>query len=198
MTTEDFNGWYDHHCSLFPDIRTWLGKKVQRQAILDQWQYVLEGIDALDAKAASRRLYEAETRPRTYADHPLWIAKECRRQTRGRKQSQSFGRFGEKTYGCSTCHDSGYANIYDVGELLRKGIQMYGAEKAMTHIGTIYCDCETGRSLGCPNLDRSYMILAGANYKSIDNVSPELAERRRAQVEAMVAEMANVDAGCPF
>ncbi len=198
MTIKQFDDWYDHHCSLFPSLRTWMSRKPHRQSILDQWKYLFDGIDMLDAKAASRRLWEAETRPRTYEDHPTWIARECRRQAKGRDQAQTFGRFGEQTYGCSTCCDSGIASIYVVGNLLRKGIEMHRADKVMNHVGTINCDCMEGLSRGRPNLDHSSMILSRSRSKGRLDENPELAQRRRAQVEAMVAKMENVDAGCPF
>lgn len=189
MTHEEFSKWFDHHCTLFPDLPTWL-KRIDRQnAILEKWMSLLDRAYFFDAKAASLRLYESETRPRTYADHPKWIAAECKRASPKRENAQAFAKFGQITYRCYTCRDTGIAEIYIVGDLLRNGLRMHGPEKVMRHTGCLFCDCEFGQSRGRPNLDRSWMIVSIGRSALRFEENPELAERRWQQVEAMRAEM---------
>ena len=188
MTHDEFSKWFDHHCTLFPDIAGWL-KRTDPNGILVQWANLLDRVAFLDAKAASRTLYESENRPRTYADHPKWIAAECKRQAQKKDEAQAFARFGQLTYKCLTCRDTGLAEIYVVGDLLRRGLRMHGPEKVLTHTACIHCDCSFGRSLRYHGLDRSWMIVSLGRSLACLESNPEIYERRWQQVEAMRAEI---------
>lgn len=203
MTSEEYEEWYANHCISFPGIKAWftrigLQSKEDQQAIHHEWHDSLVRTDLLDAKLASRRLKESEKRPQAYSDHPTWIAKYCRDKAQDRLSVQTFARFGQQTHKCETCRDSGFAAVFVFGNILKQSIELYGAEKAMMCTTSLHCDCELGRSRGRPNLDRSRMILWGSSSKVLLEMNPEVAERRRAQVEDMVEEMAKAETGCPF
>jgi len=186
MNHDDFGQWLEKHVLLFPDVRTWLNKfgEKMKLEIQDRWQEIFLNIDYLDAVKASEKLYGSESRPRTYADHPRWIMNFARKEQISREEQQAFARFGQQTYKCNQCSDTGWVEIYSVGSLLVHGIEQYGRDQALYFTQCVHCDCDFGKSLGRPFIDRTYMIQTKYNKKWMEKNRLDIWSQRIMQVES--------------
>lgn len=112
MTRDQFSEWWNNHKSLYPGLARWATGTRNSVAIMDAWFQILEPIDLAEAKTASKRLFEAENQPRSYERHAVEVKRRALEAEVLRDRARSFSKFGEVTYACRWCCDSGLVSLF--------------------------------------------------------------------------------------
>lgn len=114
MTDEEIMQWADYHESAFPSWKRCLkdlkpgsnGEKGPKEFATERLQRLMKNVSLEDAKAATEQILRYEKPPRLEF-HALEVSRIAGRMAKDRGDKQDLARFGEKTFSCPYCRDSG-------------------------------------------------------------------------------------------
>lgn len=123
MTGAEVREWFLYHQGIFPGWGDMFA--ANNAAFLETTTQVFERISLFDAKAASRTLYQRETKI-AYQWHVKSVAQIAIESAKHREQAKASARGLGETYACAFCRDTGLAPVY-LGStpLRRKAFEVY-------------------------------------------------------------------------
>lgn len=146
MTSKEYYGWVDFHCSHYQGLAEWLTNRPKLQEdrpdletgtaeTHEVWYRVLKPHSRKHANEATAILFSkpADDQPIGYSAHPRAIAEICRELEKRdgvEKPRTAFTRTvgGQRTYRCLTCLDSGWVPVWGhlsvehAEKILREGV----------------------------------------------------------------------------
>jgi hypothetical protein len=147
MRPDEFDEWFAYHTAAFPGIATWLAKNPESAKTLQHWLRVLGRTSLAAAKAATDAMLESGDRTPPYERHPA-IVRRMAAASESRSESdesrRDFWRYGETTYRCPHCEDSGIVSIHAAGATWETYSSVYGDEYADTVALSRRCVCPKG------------------------------------------------------
>lgn len=114
MTHAEFDEWFDHHCSRFTGVSSWLekfpefGTGATQRSILDGWYLAVSSLSLANAKWATDQMFGHATKPRSFDDHPARIVELNRNAEVAKGASPSSTHAGPV---CDLCDGTGMAEV---------------------------------------------------------------------------------------
>lgn len=152
MTRAEFDHWIDSvHGGCFPGVKAWLRKMDhdERGAVLGAWFGRLQSYAAEDCAEASKALWDQESQPKGFGQHPIIISRMLRKKKHEREHAEANEQSwrppvdGQVSYKCLDCRDEGLIGCFHpktVDELKRA----IGDAKVVPYMIVRACTCKAG------------------------------------------------------
>lgn len=164
MTRIEFDDWFDHHCSRFTGVESWLakfqeiGSGATQRSILDAWYLAVSSLTVAQAKWATDQMFASPAKPRSFDDHPARIV-ELNRNADGAKAAGPAATPGGAV--CGLCDGTGMVEVATDGRFR----QTDGMVNPKAYV-FVACRCSVGRWMNArrkgsemPEHDPSWMRL---------------------------------------
>lgn len=178
MTRIEFDDWFDHHCSSFTGVESWLakfpeaGNGVTQRSILDRWYLAISSLTVAQAKWATDQMFASPNKPRSFDDHPARVV-ELNRNADGSRAAGPATAPGGPV--CGLCDGTGMVEVATDGKFR----QADGTINPKAYV-FVACRCSVGRWMNArrkgsemPEHDPSWMRLGSEVRAAVSRANLE-------------------------
>lgn len=160
MTPAEVREWILEHNACYPNYSKWLNRQPNLPALMARLDATFRDVTLHDACEASRQMSQGGNQPKSSADHVRIVRAKCNvfsGEAKRLAKAQRYAQFGEETFECGECLDTGFRYVPLAGQILtmaRQQVPLWrvkrdGPEKAATDhyamVATkgmaVECDC---------------------------------------------------------
>lgn len=158
MTKTEFDQWFDHHCSRFTGIGSWLekfpeiGSGATQKSVLEAWYLAVSSLSLANAKWATDQMFASANKPRSFDDHPARVVELNRNAANGKSDGSGSPRGDRRC----VCEGTG---MVEVANDRPNGVPMFCMRDQTPNpkpFVTVACNCNMG---GWINARRTEFVL---------------------------------------